>query len=374
MGKCVSPLLSCEGMSAPTQKVRLYVDPAWRTEGVAHSPLLYPFWGNPLDPERFPFQHALFSQHSFDTSYYELTDDSARADVVFLPYNHTVLMRDHRALWEQGKLVSRESGKPLLIDAITDQDLPVEHENAIILRYGGYRFLPDSRVIIVPPFTEDLLERYGDGILTLRDKQNPPRIGFAGWGSLTHTQRIRAVLKELPERLRGLIDTHYRAMKKGVFFREQALVLFESSPDITPHFLARTSYSGHVKTASGDMRTLREQFVDNLRESDYGLDIRGDANASTRLFEMLSLGCIPLIIDTERNYPFSDRIDYRSFSFTVDFRDLKKAPQLIRAFHDSLTNEEFRAMQERTRAAYIEYFRIDSITPHLMEEIRRRAT
>lgn len=359
-------------MSAPA-KVRLYVDSAWRKENVAHSPLLYPFWGNPLDAKRFPFQHASFSQHSFDTTYYELTDDLAAADVVFMPYNHMIVLRDYPELWEEGKRVSSKSAKPLLVDAITDQDLPVDHENAIILRYGGYRFLPDPRVIIVPPFTEDLLERYCDGHLTLRDKQNPPRVGFAGWGSLTGVQRMRAIAKEVPQRLRGLLDSRYRAIKKGVFFREQALRVFEGSSAVEPHFLNRRSYSGHVKTASANPQTLREQFVANLRESDYGLDVRGDANASTRLFEMLSLGCIPLLIDTERNYPFSDRIDYRSFSYSVDFRELPRAPELLRAFHDALTNEEFKAMQQRARDAYVTYFRIDSITPHLMNEIRVRA-
>ncbi len=113
-------------------------------------------------------------------------------------------------------------------------------------------------------------------------------------------------------------------------------------------------------------------MVDNLLGSDYGLDIRGDANASTRLFEMLSLGRIPIIVDTERNFPFSDVLDYSTFSLKIDFREIDKLPEKIAEFHASISPEKFIEMQKAARAAYVNYFSISALMPHIVREIRMR--
>jgi len=39
-------------------------------------------------------------------------------------------------------------------------------------------------------------------------------------------------------------------------------------------------------------------------------------------------------VDTERNFPFSDKIDYSSFALIIDFRDIKKLPERIAEFHN----------------------------------------
>ena len=181
------------------------------------------------------------------------------------------------------------------------------------------------------------------------------------------------MLKELPDRLRGVFMSRYRSKKKGVFFRRKALAVLKCSSKVALSVLVRGSYSGHVNTASNSAEVLRREFVDNLLQSDYGLDVRGDANASIRLFEILSLGRIPVIIDTERNLPFSDGVDYSSFSLIVDFRDLPNLAERVAAFHHSLAPEEFKAMQLRARDAFRNYFRVDALTRPLMEEIRKKA-
>jgi len=120
------------------------------------------------------------------------------------------------------------------------------------------------------------------------------------------------------------------------------------------------------------MRKLREEMVDIILGSDYALDVRGDANDSTRLFEILSLGRIPVIVDTERNFPFSDKVDYSSFALIVDFRDIKNLPERIAEFHTTVSPERFEQMQKNARDAYENYFRIDALTRLIVEELRAR--
>ncbi|MDO8518275.1 MAG: exostosin family protein [bacterium] len=353
-----------------TRPISFYVDPAWRRDA-QHVPLLYPFWGNPLDPKRVPFQHAIFEHYRFDQSYYSITDKEDEADLVLMPYAHNTVLRAMPELFLQCRQIARRLGKPLLVDGIGDVEHPVP-DDILVLRYGGYRFDKKGNEIFISPYADDLLETYCGGKLSLREWHPVPVVGFSGWASLTPAQAARTILKELPDRLHGIFDSRYRAKKKGVFFRRQALAILHRSSKITLNALARTSYSGHVDTHEKDPNVLRREFVDNLLGSDYGLDIRGDANQSTRLFEMLSLGRIPVIVDTERNFAFDDVLDYSTFSLTVDFRDIKKLPERITQFHASLTNEHFQEMQKNARNAYRNYFRVDALTRPLIAEIRKR--
>lgn len=350
----------------------LYVEPSWRREHLIHSMLLNPFWGVSGALDNAVLRTQLAEKHQFDTNYYGVTDDIAKADMVFMPYSHRDVRRFYPELLNLCRTVSAESKLPLLIDGIEDVPHPIDFPHTYMLRYGGYRFETLEQDIVIPPLANDLLLMYCDGTLQIRKKGVTPVIGFAGWSSLTLYQRLRTTTKELPDRLRGLFDSRYRAKKKGVFFRGRALSILKRSRMVTLNLLARTSYSGHVQTASTDIQTLQKEFVDNLLSSDYGLDIRGDANASTRLFEILSLGRIPIIIDTERNLPFSDVVDYDSFSVTVDFRLLSKLPAIIADFHKNISEEQFEQMQKNARDAFLKHFRIDALMPHIITELQSR--
>ncbi|MDB5237315.1 MAG: hypothetical protein JWL88_417 [Parcubacteria group bacterium] len=356
-------------MSDP--RLLLYISPDWRAEGVSPSPLLYPFWGNPASASK-PLFRALFERHTFDTERYGITDDAEQADIVFLPYDHATALRAVPELIAVCANKAAALGKPLLIDGMGDIEYPVTIPHAIVLRYGGYRFSLKPNEIVMPLYTDDLLEACANGELQLRAKQEKAVVGFSGWASLTLKQELRAVLKELPVRIRAIFDSRYRACKKGIFFRRDALRLLSASSMIESNFMIRTTYSGHTDTASADPVMLQKEMAESLLRSDYGLDVRGDANASMRLFETLSLGRIPVIIDTERNFPFSNVLDYSSFALIVNFRELHRLPEIIAGFHAALTDDAFKEMQRKARVAYLSYFRVDAIVSHLVRELRNR--
>ena len=115
-------------------------------------------------------------------------------------------------------------------------------------------------------------------------------------------------------------------------------------------------------------------MVDTILQSDYALDVRGDANNSTRLFEILSLGRIPVIVDTERNFPFSEKIDYSSFALVVDFRDVRRLPERIAEFHKNISPKRFEEMQRNARDAFLSYFRNDAIMRHIAPELQEKVT
>lgn len=349
----------------------LYVNPAWRRTGL-HAPFLYPFWGNP-NPVSSLFAKEMFDSFSFDTSLYTVTSDLARADMVFAPYRHVWLRENDPALLEECIATSKKTGLPLLIDGMGDVEYPITYEHAYVLRIGGYRFLKERNRIQVPPASDDLLLRCRNGGLLIRPKRDGvPAVGFAAWIAYSRARRARTVLKELPIRFRALFNERYHACEKGIFWRQRAVASLQASDRVALSLRARTSFSGSTKTAEGDLRRLREELVETVIASDYALDVRGDANEATRLYEILSLGRIPVILDTERNFPFSDVVDYRSFALMVDFRDIKRLPDILADFHARVDPEEYEAMQRRARDAFIRYFRIDAQMAHIVRELRAR--
>lgn len=351
-----------------TEVLRMYVDPAWRRDA-GHIPLLYPQWGITFS-EKLPFTRQVFESYPFDTSQYEIVDDLERAHIVMLPYRYDVAALHFPDLIEEVLQVAREAGKKVLIDAMGDIDQPVPYPDVIVLKYGGYRFEKKANEITLPPFADDLLERYCKGSLSVRAKTEVPIVGFAGWLAAPLARRWYWRLRNLRAEVQGLFDDRSRALRKGIFVRRAAVRALRHSALVATNIVSRVTYSGNIKTATGDMETLRREFVENALASDLCLDVRGDANNSTRLFEILSLGRVPLIIDTERNFPFSDELDYHSFSIVVDFRDLPAVPEIARRAYDAITPQAWREMQVSARAAYAEWFRPDAMTKHLVAAIR----
>lgn len=353
-------------MSAP---LKMYVDPSWRRKGL-HAPFLYPFWGNP-NAESSLFARDMFNAYSFDTNLYTITTNVDEADMVFAPYRHVWLLQHDRQLLRTCIETAEKSRKPLLIDGMGDVEFPIRYDNAYVLRIGGYRFLPEKNRIQLPPASDDLLERCRGGLLQTREKKpGRPVVGFAAWVGYPVGAHIKTVIKESPLRLRGLFDDRYRACQKGIFWRQRAVRALSKSPAVSFNLRARATFSGTSKTAQGDMQTLREELVATILDSDMALDVRGDANDATRLFEICSLGRIPVVLDTERNFPFEKYLDYGQFSLKVDFRDVEKLPDIIADFYASVTPERFVAMQSAARDAFVRFFRIDAQMQHVLRELR----
>jgi glycosyltransferase involved in cell wall biosynthesis len=331
-----------------------------------------PWWGNPYS-ESSLFAKDAFDAYSFDISYYSVTADLGAADLVFVPYRHVWMMNNDKALLEAGAQAARRAGLPLLIDGVGDVEYPIGIENCYVLRIGGYRFMREQGRIQLPSVSDDLLERCAGGVLEVRSKKTgqKPVVGFAGWASLTPTQILRTVVKELPVRVRGVFDSRYRACTKGVLWRARAIALLKRSPKVTLNLKERSAFSGSQKTAGGNLRRLRQELVDTIQGSDYCLDVRGDANESTRLYEILSLGRIPVILDTERNLPFCDVVDYNSFALIVDFRDIDTIADRIAEFHAAVSPERFEEMQRNARNAFVKHFRIDAVMPHIVRQLSK---
>ena len=123
----------------------------------------------------------------------------------------------------------------------------------------------------------------------------------------------------------------------------------EQCPDVATRFITRDHYSGHAAAGSSDMTGLRREYLENLIGSDYVLCVRGWGNFSFRFYETMSVGRVPILIDTDCVLPYGFLHDYREHCVIVPESQLGRIGEYVMRFHNRYSNEEFRELQLRIR-------------------------
>jgi hypothetical protein len=86
------------------------------------------------------------------------------------------------------------------------------------------------------------------------------------------------------------------------------------APDIKRKFVIRTDYWGGKPN---DPQIINE-FVKNIQDSHFTLSSRGNGNWSARFYQVLYLGRIPIVVNTDLVLPFEDRINWRDIIVFCD--------------------------------------------------------
>ncbi len=328
---------------------------------VPYVPLLYPNLG-------FAKRDSiLFLNNAFDhlkEPVVELVDTPEEADAILLPHNYSSLKGKDAYIKEQADLAKRLN-KKFIVFWHGDSDAEVPYDDAVVFRTSQYRSFLQKNETMMPAYAEDLLE----GELVLRPKHSSkPIVGFCGWADYKNFKnRVGTLLKNSFIEAAGLFGVNHQARIKGITFRMKAVKHLQSSDQIQPNFIIRSSYSGHSETVKTDVQKTRQEYIENLLNSDYALVIKGDGNYSYRFYEALSLGRIPVLLDTECVLPLEDQIDYDSFILRVPYYDLYRLDQIIAAHWQRLSSEDFRDMQLKARDAFEKYLRVDRFLTRTFE-------
>ena len=186
-------------------------------------------------------------------------------------------------------------------------------------------------------------------------------MGFCGWAQYKNLKnRIGTSLKNSLIDLALLTGQHDAgAYRKGITFRMKALKMIKQSAHVLPNVIVRSSYSGHSATIKTNAETARTEYRNNLLNSDFALVIKGDGNYSYRFYEALSLGRIPVLLDTDCVLPLEEKIDYDSFIIRIDYRDITALDQIIAKRYHKMSSEEFAEMQCNAREAFATSLRTD---------------
>ncbi|MEQ9235283.1 hypothetical protein [Coleofasciculus sp. E2-BRE-01] len=225
-----------------------------------------------------------------------------------------------------------------------------------IIRFSWYRSLHEPGVIISPAFLNgdgfDLMAELG--ILDWEPKQKEvlPTVSFCG----REGGRIgRAIWRMMPKSLtRQMATNFFCATTPGIRMtccyplRVDAMQVLEGDSRIKTDFIGRGT-AGLKPSVQGDRR---HQFIDNLQRNAYALCVRGADNFSWRLYEVLSLGKIPILIDTDCMLPLEEEISWDQLIVRVPSTHLQELPDRLWEWHSRLSPSEFCDLQRRLRLLF----------------------
>ncbi|MDP6561852.1 MAG: exostosin family protein [Candidatus Peribacteraceae bacterium] len=296
----------------------------------------------------------------------EMVDKPEEADYVLLPHNYPSLKAQSAYIHRQSDL-ARSFGKKIIMFWHGDSDAPIADQHAIVFRTNQYRSSLQKNEIMMPAYAEDLLE----GDLSPRSKHpGKPIVGFCGWaGYKNFKNAIGTIVKNSIIEASGIVGIHREARVKGITYRMKVIKHLKQSTMIEPNFIIRNSYSGHTSTIKTDPELARREYIDNLLGSDYALIIKGDGNYSYRFYEALSLGRIPVLLDTECVLPLEDKINYDEFIVRVPYGDLYHLDRIVADHYENISDQQFIDMQKRGREVFEKYLKVDSFLKYATENL-----
>ena len=89
--------------------------------------------------------------------------------------------------------------------------------------------------------------------------------------------------------------------------------------------------------------------------SDLVLCVRGNGNYSYRLYETLSAGRIPLLVDTDCQLPWERFIDWDSCLIRVDQKDIGTIDQRVMDWYSSVHPDDYLQMQYNARQLWLDW-------------------
>jgi hypothetical protein len=145
--------------------------------------------------------------------------------------------------------------------------------------------------------------------------------------------------------------------------RNDCLNILNQNEHINKNFIIRNSFWGGAPHDSN----IRKVYVDNIVNSDFVLCCRGAGNFSYRLYETLSCGRIPIIIDTDCVYPCQDKTDWSNTGIYVT--DINNLNTLLNEFWSSIAEDKLIALQQNIRETYTKYIAPDGFAQYLSYNI-----
>ena len=205
-----------------------------------------------------------------------------------------------------------------------DNSHPVDESlNLVLYRTSLYKSKKRKNEFSLPAWSQDLFSVDQKHRL----KSNVPTVGFCGY--LSHP------------------------------IRSECIGVLNDNLSIKTNFVIRNAFWG----GSPHNTVIREEYVNNIVNSDFVLCTRGAGNFSYRFYETLSCGRIPIFVDTDCVLPCKDIIDWSQICIIVNSPvNLNKT---INEFWNKISEKEYIQMQIKVREMYQKYISPDGFARYL---------
>lgn len=330
----------------------------------SHVPFLAPWWGVPTEDPASLNCGQFAAWGARQPAGYTLTDTPSDADfhLLSIPWKRTRTDPVARKFADEAIAAARLADRQIGLFFDSDHDeLIAWPAHAVVFRFSLYRDTRRSNEFAIPTFSQDLAR--GEPI-AVREKSPVPSVSFCGYAPplaghfSAHT--VQEALRYAAYRV-GALTRRRRWIAHAP--RVQAVRALRRARGVDAHFLVRAQFAFNrwgVLQPGGTPATAarqRAEFLANLAGADYALCTRGLANCSIRFYEALSLGRLPLFVDTQCVLPYDWMVDWRQAGCWVEENDLPRIGARLRAHHAAVTPADFIAQQHLGRALFERWIR-----------------
>lgn len=303
-----------------------------------------------------------------------LTEDINKANFLILPLTWNYYVDQNQLhLATEASLTAIKNGKELILFSEGDFTAEIPFRNKLLFErctYASRRNKNGSKVFAMPSFVSNYTKKYCQGNLKIREKGRIPVVGFCGQAAGTWIDFMRREFVNLYRRLSYKLKL--RKWEPAPFettrFRQMILRTIQQNPGIHTNYLLRRRYrAGYLPKVKDDFHSSRLEFVQNILDSDYTVCVRGGGNFSVRFYEALSLGRIPIFVDTDCILPYDKLIDYRQYCVWVEQDEIPHIAEKIIDFHNGLSENRFKELQEACYRLWSERFSRQGFYSHFCE-------
>jgi len=250
--------------------------------------------------------------------------------------------------------ISKKAKKPLLAIHFGDDQrkFPLP-KNTVLFRTAITSHNQTPTTFVYPAFSN--FTKVENPLITL-EKTSQATIGFCG-AALKLKMSVKDNLLSFIENTYSKINHEYNshAYNIGYKLRRKAIDLFTENPQVQQDFIEiMDGYWGNDHKAQ--QKINKNTFIQNILSNGYNLVIRGRANYSYRLFEVLALGRIPVFVETKAPLPFESEIDWDKHLLYVKQNDIGKIDKLLVDFHNKQTATSFKEIQQSNYNLHYQYF------------------
>lgn len=143
--------------------------------------------------------------------------------------------------------------------------------------------------------------------------------------------------------------------------RKNLMAAFEASPLIRSNFIKRDAFWGGNPHDAG----LKADFWDNMQQNQFALAPRGAGNFSMRFYQALSVGRIPVLINTDMALPFGDLIPWKDF---IVFE--ANEAQCVRRLLEIFDAGQAAALQQMCYQVFHGYLSHKVFLGHLLQQLK----
>lgn len=347
-----------------------------------HVHFLFPWWG--VGEEEIYKGHKVYDRYLASAAdWYEPVDHLEQADFAVLPSNLKYYKKYNQlGLIDEMLNECKKGGKKLVIffKGDSDEEVELDEEHCIIFRTSFYKSTKRANEFAMPVWSGDLVDIYNGGVFEPKAIQGKFRFGFCGQtlpaiGFPGLVWRMAKYKLSLLAHIQGLMSARKFGKRWFSFLRADSLRILNQENSFQCDFVERSGYLGGawIRKGSFDLaryQGAREDYIENLKRNDFFPCVRGGGNYSLRIYEVLCLGKIPVLIDTDSVLPFPNQIDWSSHLIIVPSEKLFRISKLLSSELRDLNNDKFKAWQARNRALWLNYLSPDGFFKNIQLIIR----